>query len=115
MTEENKETSQPVSTEALKEKVVEAIKTVYDPEIPVDVFELGLIYDINIIPPLNKVHILMTLTTPSCPSAEQIPGEIQLAAKEVEGVTDVEIELTFEPPYTTDMMSDEAKLELGFM
>ncbi|NLR89574.1 MULTISPECIES: iron-sulfur cluster assembly protein [Flammeovirga] len=112
---ENKESVSPVSNTELKDKIVTAIKTVYDPEIPVDVFELGLIYDINIIPPLNKVHILMTLTTPSCPSAEQIPGEIEQVVKSVEEVSDVEIELTFEPPYTTDMMSEEAKLELGFL
>lgn len=103
------------NTDILKEKIVDAIKTVYDPEIPVDVFELGLIYDINIIPPFNKVHILMTLTTPSCPSAEQIPGEIEQVVRNVEEVSEVEMELTFEPPYTTDMMSEEAKLELGFL
>lgn len=103
------------STDILKEKIIGAIKTVYDPEIPVDVYELGLIYDINILPPLNKVHVLMTLTTPSCPSAEQIPGEIEQVIKNLEEVSDVEIELTFEPAYTTDMMSEEAKLELGFL
>ncbi|MBP6619303.1 MULTISPECIES: iron-sulfur cluster assembly protein [unclassified Lacihabitans] len=100
--------------EELKAKVIEAIKQVYDPEIPVDVFELGLIYDIKIFP-VNNVFVLMTLTSPSCPSAEAIPSEIEQKIREVEGVNDVSIELTFDPPYGTEMMSDVAKLELGFL
>ncbi len=100
--------------EILKEKVVEAIKQVYDPEIPVDVFELGLIYDIKVFP-VNNIYVLMTLTSPSCPSAESIPVEIEEKIREVEGVNDVSIELTFDPPYSTEMMSEVAKLELGFM
>jgi len=99
--------------EELKNKVVEAIKQVYDPEIPVDVFELGLIYDIKVFP-VNNVYVLMTLTSPSCPSAESIPVEIEQKIREVEGVNDVSIELTFDPPYSTEMMSEVAKLELGF-
>jgi FeS assembly SUF system protein len=98
----------------MKEKIIQAIKKVYDPEIPVDVFELGLIYDITILP-ANDVHILMTLTSPSCPSAEEIPGEIKQRVLEIEEIGEVEVELTFIPPYTADMMSDEARLELGFM
>lgn len=98
----------------LHEKVLAAIKTVYDPEIPVDVFELGLIYEVNVYP-VNNVYILMTLTSPSCPSAEEIPGEIEQKIKAVEGVNDVKVELTFDPPYSQDMMSEAAKLELGFM
>ena len=108
------ETAKEKDNLGLKEKVVEAIKKVYDPEIPVDVYELGLIYEINIFP-VNNVHILMTLTSPACPSAEEIPGEIEMRIKEVEEINDVQVELTFDPPYTTDMMSEEAKLELGFM
>lgn len=100
--------------EELKAKVIEAIKQVYDPEIPVDVFELGLIYDIKIFP-VNNVFVLMTLTSPSCPSAEAIPSEIEQKIREVEGVNDVSIELTFDPPYGTEMMSEVAKLELGFL
>jgi FeS assembly SUF system protein len=100
--------------EELKAKVIEAIKQVYDPEIPVDVFELGLIYDIKIFP-VNNVFVLMTLTSPSCPSAEAIPSEIEQKIREVEGINDVSIELTFDPPYGTEMMSDVAKLELGFL
>jgi FeS assembly SUF system protein len=98
----------------LKEKVIEAIKTVYDPEIPVNVFDLGLIYDVNIYP-MNNIFVLMTLTSPSCPSAGQIPGEIEAKIRAVEGVSDVNVELTFDPPYHQDMMSEAAKLELGFM
>ena len=107
-------TEQEKDNLVLKEKVVEAIKRVYDPEIPVDVYELGLIYEINIFP-INNIHILMTLTSPACPSAEEIPGEIEMRVREVEGVNDVNVEITFDPPYATDMMSEEAKLELGFM
>jgi len=103
-----------MTDQELKDKVVEALKTVYDPEIPVDVYELGLIYDIKIFP-VNNVYLLMTLTSPSCPSAESIPVEIEQKVKEIEGVSDVSVELTFDPPYTTEMMSEVAKLELGFM
>ena len=97
-----------------KEEIKIAIKKVYDPEIPVDVLELGLIYDIKVFP-VNNVYVLMTLTSPSCPSAGTIPGEIEQRIREVEGVNDVSVELTFDPPYSTEMMSEEAKLELGFM
>jgi FeS assembly SUF system protein len=103
-----------MTEQELKEKVTDAIKQVYDPEIPVDVFELGLIYDIKVFP-VNNIYVLMTLTSPSCPSAEAIPSEIEQKIREVEGVADVTIELTFDPPYSTDMMSEVAKLELGFM
>lgn len=98
----------------LRGKVISAIKTVYDPEIPVDVFELGLIYEINVYP-VNNVFILMTLTSPSCPSAEAIPSEVEQKIKSIEGINDVKVELTFDPPYSQDMMSEAAKLELGFM
>ncbi len=98
----------------LTEKVIEAIKKVYDPEIPVDVYELGLIYDVKIFP-INNVYVLMTLTSPSCPSAESIPVEMETEIRAIEGVNDVSIELTFDPPYSTEMMSEVAKLELGFM
>jgi len=102
------------TSENLRDKVVNAIKTVYDPEIPVDVYELGLIYEINVYP-VNNVYIRMTLTSPSCPSAEVIPGEVEQKVKAVEGINDVKVELTFDPPYSQDMMSEAAKLELGFM
>ena len=103
-----------LNTDELQAKVISKIKEVYDPEIPVDVFELGLIYEVNILP-INNVQIVMTLTSPSCPSAEVIPGEIELKIRELEEVNDVHMELTFEPPYHQDMMSEAAKLELGFM
>lgn len=98
----------------LRDKVVEAIKTVYDPEIPVDVYELGLIYEITVFP-VNNVFIMMTLTSPACPSAEQIPGEVKEKVKAIPEVNEVTVELTFEPPYTQEMMSEVARLELGFM
>ncbi len=103
-----------LTDEELKEQIVMAIKGVYDPEIPVDVYELGLIYEIKIFP-VNNVYIQMTLTSPSCPSAGEIPGEVEQKVREVEGVNDVSVELTFDPPYSTEMMSEVAKLELGFM
>ena len=99
---------------SLRDKVLEAIKTVYDPEIPVDIYELGLIYEINVFP-VNNVYILMTLTSPACPSAEAIPSEVEQKVKAIEGVNEVNVELTFEPPYTMEMMSEAAKLELGFL
>ena len=98
----------------LREKIVAALRTVYDPEIPVDIYELGLIYEINIFP-VNNVNIQMTLTSPSCPSAEQIPTEVEQRVKEIEGVNDVKVEITWDPPYSQDMMSEAAKLELGFL
>jgi len=112
--EEKTTTSLQMTEVELKEKVIKAIKTVYDPEIPVDVYELGLIYEVKIFP-VNNVYILMTLTSPSCPSAESIPVDIEKAVREIEGIAEVSVELTFDPPYTQDMMSEVAKLELGFM
>lgn len=103
-----------VIKEGLRDEVVAAIKTVYDPEIPVDVYELGLIYEINVYP-VNNVYVLMTLTSPSCPAAEVLPDEVKEKIKKIEGVNEVELELTFDPPFTMDMMSEAAKLELGFM
>ena len=98
----------------LKEKVLEKIQTIYDPEIPVNIFELGLIYDIKVFP-INNVYVLMTLTSPNCPSAEEIPNEVKMKIKLIHGVNDVEVEITFDPPYHQDMMSEAAKLELGFL
>ncbi len=98
----------------LREKVITALKTIYDPEIPVDIYELGLIYEITILP-LNNVHILMTLTSPSCPSAEAIPSEVKEKVESIEGVNEAIVEITWDPPYSQDMMSEAAKLELGFL
>ena len=98
----------------LNDKIIRAIKTVYDPEIPVDVYELGLIYDIDIKD--NKdVDVLMTLTSPSCPAAESIPSDVKNRIEMIKEINDVDVEITFDPPYTSDLMSEEAKLELGFM
>lgn len=113
-TEVSGQTANNANAPDLKDKVLAAIKTVYDPEIPVDIYELGLIYEINIYP-VNNVYIQMTLTSPSCPSAEVIPGEVQQKIKAIEGVNDVKVDVTFDPPYSQDMMSEAAKLELGFM
>ena len=97
--------------EVQKENIINAIKLVYDPEIPVNVWDLGLIYEIKIFP-INNVYILMTLTSPNCPAAETIPVDIEKAVREIEGVEEVKIELTFEPPYEQYMMSDVARMEL---
>ena len=98
----------------LNDKIIRAIKTVYDPEIPVDVYELGLIYEIDIKD--NKdIHVLMTLTSPSCPAAESIPSDVKNRIEMIKEINDVDVEITFDPPYTSDLMSEEAKLELGFM
>lgn len=112
--QENDKEVAATPAENIRDKVLAAIKTVYDPEIPVDIYELGLIYEINIYP-VNNVYIQMTLTSPSCPSAEVIPGEVEQKIKAIEGVNDVKVEVTFDPPYSQDMMSEAAKLELGFM
>ena len=85
-----------------------------DSEIPVDVYELGLIYDIQILP-LDNVHILMTLTSPNCPAAETIPADVKNRVEMIKEINEVEVEITFDPPYSQDLMSEEAKLELGFM
>ena len=98
----------------LGEKIVRTLKTIYDPEIPVDIYELGLIYDVFVNED-NHVKVIMTLTTPNCPVAETLPVEVEHKVKSVEGVVDAKVELTFEPPWTRDLMSEEAKLELGFL
>jgi len=100
--------------EDLGDKIVEVLKTIYDPEIPVDIFELGLIYDV-LVSENNDVKILMTLTSPNCPVAETLPVEIEEKVKTLEEVDNAEVEITFDPMWTQDMMSEEAKLELGFL
>jgi FeS assembly SUF system protein len=98
----------------LGDKIVGVLKTIYDPEIPVDIFELGLIYDV-MVSENNDVKILMTLTSPNCPVAETLPVEIEEKVKTLEEVKSAEVEITFDPMWTQDMMSEEAKLELGFL
>jgi FeS assembly SUF system protein len=100
--------------EELKAQVEDALKTVFDPEIPVNIWELGLIYDVEITEK-NEAVILMTLTSPSCPVAGILPGEVEDKARGIYGVEEAKVILTFDPPWDKDMMSDEAKLELGFM
>ena len=101
-----------MDTELLKEKIVETLKTVYDPEIPVNIFEMGLIYEI-VVDNDGKITIQMTLTSPNCPAAQSIPAEIETKIKEKEDVSEVEIEIVWEPPWDVDMMTEDAKLELG--
>lgn len=98
----------------LFERIVEAIREIYDPEIPVNVYDLGLIYDIDLDED-DHVFVLMTLTAPNCPAAGILPGQVEDAVRFVEGIESVELELTFDPPFTPDMMTEEAQLELGFM
>jgi FeS assembly SUF system protein len=103
-----------LTDEELKETVRNAIKTIYDPEIPVDIYELGLIYEIEVYP-VNNVYVKMTLTSPNCPSAGTIPEDVRTTVGGIEGIGEVHVELTFDPPYHQDMMSEVAKLELGFL
>ncbi|MBS1623650.1 MAG: SUF system Fe-S cluster assembly protein [Bacteroidetes bacterium] len=106
--------SEERSKEEIKAAVIEVLKTIFDPEIPVNIYELGLIYEVNVMEG-NVVEIVMTLTSPSCPVAGTLPGEVEEKVKSVSGVTDAVVELVFEPAWNQDMMSEEAKLELGFM
>ncbi len=98
----------------LAQRVIDTIKTCYDPEIPVDIWELGLIYEIEV-NSNDEVKVLMTLTSPSCPVAETLPPEIEQKIRDTEGVKAAKIELTFEPPWDKAMMSEVAQVELGFM
>ncbi len=98
----------------LREAVTDKLKDVYDPEIPVNIWELGLIYEISIDDDFNA-RILMTLTAPNCPVAESLPQEVKETAQSVTGIKNVEVELTFDPPWNEDMMTEEAKLEMGLL
>jgi FeS assembly SUF system protein len=100
------------SVEAIKQSVVDVLKTVYDPEIPVDIYELGLVYDVNV-EESGSVVVRMTLTSPMCPVAESLPPEVEEKVRGVAGVTDVKIDLVWEPPWTPSLMSEAARLELG--
>ncbi len=103
-----------IDTTELGEKIVRVLKTIYDPEIPVDIYELGLIYDVFINEDYDA-KILMTLTSPNCPVAESLPIEIEEKVKSLDELKDVEVEITFDPPWTQELMSEEAKLELGLL
>ncbi|MBL7471826.1 DUF59 domain-containing protein [Robertkochia sediminum] len=103
-----------INTTELGEKIVKVLKTIFDPEIPVDIYELGLIYDVFVNED-RDVKILMTLTTPNCPVAETLPVEVEEKVKTIAEVNDAEVEITFDPPWSQDLMSEEAKLELGLL
>ena len=103
-----------IDVNALGEKIIRVLKTVFDPEIPVDIYELGLIYDV-FVNEEYEVKVLMTLTTPNCPVAETLPLEVEEKVKSLDDVKDAEVEITFDPPWSKDLMSDEAKLELGML
>ena len=103
-----------LDTNLLGEKVVRVLKTIFDPEIPVDIYELGLIYDVFVNEDYD-VKILMTLTTPNCPVAETLPLEVEEKVKSLNDVKSAEVEITFDPPWSQDLMSEEAKLELGML
>lgn len=103
-----------LDTEALKEKVIGVLKEIFDPEIPVNIYELGLIYEINILP-INNVQIVMTLTSPACPAAQTIPVEVDQKVRTIEGVNDVHVAVTWTPTWDKSMMSEAAALELGFL
>lgn len=98
----------------IERDIITLLRTVYDPEIPVNIYELGLIYEISISDEAS-VKVLMTLTTPNCPVAESLPLEVKQKVGEIKGVSEAEVELTFEPPWDQEMLSEEAKLELGFL
>ena len=101
-------------TQKLEEKVVDVLKTIFDPEIPVNIFELGLVYTVKVDDP-NKVHIKMTLTSPNCPVAESLPIEVESKVNSMDEVSHASVEIVWEPPWNPEMMSEAAKLELGLL
>ena len=103
-----------IDTTQLGEEIVRTLKTIYDPEIPVDIYELGLIYDVMVNTDY-EVKILMTLTSPNCPVAESLPKEVEDKVAAIENVKSAEVEITFDPPWSKDLMSEEARLELGML
>ncbi len=103
-----------LNTEELKNKVIEKLHTIFDPEIPVNIYELGLIYEVEIMP-INNVQVVMTLTAPSCPAAQSLPIEVDQKIREIEGVNDVYVTVTWNPPWNKSMMSETAQLELGML
>ena len=111
---ETKPSDDVPASEDLKNSVIDALKSIYDPEIPVDIYELGLIYDVEISEDGDAV-VKMTLTTPHCPVAESMPGEVELRVGAVPGIGDAEVELVWDPPWDPQKMSDEARLELGML
>lgn len=108
------EKTMPASPEELQGNIVTALQEIYDPEIPVNIYELGLIYSVDVAEDFSA-HVTMTLTTPHCPVAESMPGEVELKVSSVEGVNGVQVDLVWEPPWDMSKMSDEARLELGLL
>ena len=106
--------SKTMETEAMKQKVIECLQTIFDPEIPVNIYELGLIYEIDVLP-LNNIQVVMTLTSPACPAAQSIPVEVDQKLRQIEGVNDVHVAVTWTPPWDKTMMSEAAQLELGML
>ena len=103
-----------MNNEELKEKVIDRLQTIFDPEIPVNIYSMGLIYEIDILP-MNNIQVVMTLTAPSCPAAQSLTVEIDKKLREIEGVNDVHVAVTWTPPWNKSMMSEEAQLELGML
>ncbi|WP_185857370.1 iron-sulfur cluster assembly protein [Blattabacterium cuenoti] len=99
---------------SLEERIISVLKSIYDPEISVDIYELGLIYDVQVFG-IDKVKIVMTLTTPNCPVAESLPLEVKEKVKSIQGIKKVDVVLTFDPPWSREFMSEEARLELGLL
>jgi len=103
-----------MNEEALKQKVIDCLQTIFDPEIPVNIYELGLIYEVEILP-INNVQIVMTLTSPACPAAQSIPIDVDQKVRQIEGVNDVFVSVTWNPTWNKSMMSEAAQLELGML
>jgi FeS assembly SUF system protein len=103
-----------IEADVLRDKVVECLKTIFDPEIPVNIYDLGLIYRVDIMP-INNVQVTMTLTAPGCPAAQSLPIEVDQKVREIEGVNDVHVAVTWTPAWDKSMMSEEAQLELGWL
>ena len=103
-----------METDVLRDKVIDVIRSIYDPEIPVNIYDLGLIYRVDILP-INNVQITMTLTAPSCPAAQSLPVEVDQKVRALGDVNDVHVQVTWDPPWDKSMMSEEAQLELGWL
>lgn len=112
----NKKVTTPEDSDskAIGEQAVYLIQTCFDPEIPVNIWELGLVYEVNV-KETKDIEVIMSLTSPFCPAAQSLPEEVKTKLQGIPGVNDATVEITFDPPWTTEMMSEEAKLELGFM
>ena len=106
--------TQPVNTQEIEAEIIEALRTCFDPEIPVNIYELGLIYDVKV-DPSGAAKVVMTLTSPNCPAAAELPAEVESKARAVPGVTDAQVDVVWDPPWDQSKMSEAAKLQLGFL